>query len=83
MLLEAEGPVIQLLISVGKTTVTPRCAMAIRTPTVWNDDKDELLLNLVAENEGKWKLMSRRSKDVTEVECKSRWMFLSNQRRLR
>jgi hypothetical protein len=57
--------------------------MAIRTPPAWNDD-DERLLNLVAENGRKWKLISRRFEDDdTELECKSKWLFLLNQRPLR
>jgi hypothetical protein len=83
MVREADRRTIQPLISSGKTTVPPGCAMEIRTPPVWNDADDERLLKLVAENGRKWRLISRMFEDMTEVECKSRWMVLSNQRRLR
>jgi hypothetical protein len=78
---EMEARTIQPLISGGKTILPLRYVMAIRIPPVWNDGDGEQLLSLVAKN-GR-KLISRRFEDVSEVECKSGWMFLFNQRRLR
>jgi hypothetical protein len=78
MVQAAERRTIQPLISAGQTTVPHGYAMAIRTPPVWNDN--ERLLSLVAQNGRKWRLISRRFEDATGAECKSKWMFLSNQR---
>jgi hypothetical protein len=72
MVRETEGQTIQPLISAGKTTVPPGYATAIRTPPVWNDADDEQLLKIVAENGRKWRLISRMSEYIIEVECKSR-----------
>jgi hypothetical protein len=68
---EAEKRAIQSQISAGITATQPGYAMAIRPPPVWNEKDNERLLSLAAENERKWKLISRRFKDVTEVKCKS------------
>jgi hypothetical protein len=72
MVRDAERRTIQLLISTGKTTVPPGYETAIRTPPFWNDADDEWLLKIVAENGREWRLISRISEDITEVECKSR-----------
>jgi hypothetical protein len=59
-----------------------RFCMGSDNPPVWNDAKDERLLSLVAEKGRSWRMISTLFADITEVECKSRWMF-SNKKCLR
>jgi hypothetical protein len=44
---QAEGRTIQPLISAGKTEVPPEYAEAVRTPTTWNEQLDEILARMV------------------------------------
>jgi hypothetical protein len=83
MVKEAEGRTIQPLISAGKTDVPPGYAAAMRTPVTWDERSDEALKALVGERGRKWKLISGMLGDFTDMECKSRWMFLTNVKRLR
>jgi transposase len=80
---EAEGRTIQPLISAGKTEVPPGYADALRSPAIWDENSDRTLRRMVAEIGTKWKTISRVLGDFTEIECRSRWMALSNLERLR
>jgi hypothetical protein len=55
----------------------------MRIPPKWDDTIDAHLRRLVGEYGPKWKLISKSLGEFTDLECKHRWMFLSNHERLR
>jgi hypothetical protein len=71
------------LISAGKTEVPPVYAEAVRTSATWNEQLDEILVRMVDDRGGRWKVRSGLLGDFTENECKNWWMFLTNLKRLR
>jgi hypothetical protein len=83
MMEQAEDRMIQPLISAGKTEMPLGYAEAVRTPTTWNEQLDEILVWMVDERGRRWKVISGLLRDFTESECKDRWMFLTNPKRLR
>jgi hypothetical protein len=80
---EAEGRMIQPLISAGKTEVRPGYAEAVRIPATWNKQLDDILVRMVDERARRWNAISGLLGNFTESECKNRWMFLTNLKRLR
>jgi hypothetical protein len=58
MMEQAEGRTIQPLISAGKTEVPPGYAEAMRTPGTWNEQLDEILVQMVDERGRRCKVIS-------------------------
>jgi hypothetical protein len=83
MMEQADGRTIQPLTSAGKTAVPPGHAEVVRTPTIWNEQVDEILARMVDERGRRWNIMSGFQRDFTESEYKNRRMFLINLKRLR
>jgi hypothetical protein len=61
----------------------PGYAEAVRTPTTWNEQLDEILVRMVDERGRRWTVISGLPGDFTESECKNRCMFLTNLKLLR
>jgi hypothetical protein len=67
-----------LQISAGKTIAPPGYASVMRTPITWDDDADQLIIELVGRYGRSGKLISQQLNGFTESEHKSRWLFLAN-----
>jgi hypothetical protein len=46
----------------------------MRTPMTWDDDADQLLIELVEPSGRRWKLIIQQLDGFTESECKNRWL---------
>jgi hypothetical protein len=72
MLKDAQGRIIQPLISPGETIVPPGYASAMRTSNTWDDYADQLLNKLVERYGRRWKLIFQQLNGFTENEYKNR-----------